>query len=276
MPANTNGSKDPSLSSASGLAKNARAESEASTNTVEMLPSNNREESHQDDGQSPESHARELDEESVVAEEHFENHTGDESENTARGLVTKTGAVPAGDDEPFSQNPQDSGYDNISTPSSHQSDKPRPNGKHKRLDDESGDEKRPKKAKSSDSLTDGRNGAQKGSRKETRDDARQAQGDNSPPERDEEDDQTLPTLESRSRSRSRSRERYQKPGSKSRNSSVSSRSSDLNSLEAELLGRPDKRSSAEPSPRQRRDSLPIPKMQRRRQRNADSAYSRRW
>lgn len=186
--------------------------------------------------------------------------------------MTKTGAVSAGDDEPFSQNPQDSGYDNISTPSSHQSDKPRLNGKHKRLDDESGDEKRPKKAKSSESLTNGQNGAKEGSRKETPNDARQAHGDKSPPEPEEEDDQTLPTLESRFRSRSRSRERYQKPGSKSRNSSVSSRSSDLNSLEAELLGRPDKRSSTEPSPRQRRDSLTIPKAQRRRQRNADSAY----
>lgn len=184
-------------------------------------------------------------------------------------LVTQTGAVSTGDNERLSQNAQDSGYDNISTPSSHHSDKPRLNGKHKRLDDESGDEQRPKKAKSLGSLTNGQNGAKEGSRKETHDDARQAQGDNSPPE--QEDDQTLPPLESRSRSRSRSRERYQKPGSKSRNSSVSSRSSDLNSLEAELLGRPDKRSSAEPSPRQRRDSLSIPKM-RRRQRNADSAY----
>jgi hypothetical protein len=204
--------------------------------------------------------------------QHFENQSDGESENTAQGFVTKTGAVSEGENEPRSQNPQDSGYDNISTPGSHHSDKPRVNGKHRRLDDESEDEQRPKKAKSSDSLTNGQNGAS--SRKETHDDAQQAQDDDSPPEQeDQEDDQILPTLESRSRSRSRSRERYQKPSSKSRNSSVSSRSSDLNSLEAELLGRPDKRSSAEPSPpRQRRDSLTIPKMQRRRQANADSAY----
>lgn len=203
--------------------------------------------------------------------QHFENHGGDESDNTAQGLVIKPGAVTVstGDHELLSQNPQDSGYDNISTSSGHQPDKPRLNGKHRRLDDESGDEQRPKKTKSSDSLIDGQNGAKEGSRQETHDDAGQAQGDNSPPERDEEDDQTLPTLESRSRSRSR--ERYQKR-SRSRNSSVSSRSSDLNSLEAELLGRSDKRSSAEPSPRQRRESLTMPKLQRRRQINADSAY----
>ncbi|KAL6904010.1 hypothetical protein GGI43DRAFT_381707 [Trichoderma evansii] len=267
-PVNTEGSKDSKFLAVSGLGKNAELESEASTATVEKPPSNNREESQQDDDQSYQSHAGELEEESLVADEDFENHTGDESENPAQRLVTKTGAAPAGDDERLSQNPQDSGYDNISTPSSHHSDKPRVNGKHKRLDDESGDEQRPKKVKSLGSLTDGQNGAKEGNRKETHDDdARQAQGDNSPPEQ-EEDDQTLPPLEPRSRSR----ERHPKPGSKSRNSSVSSRSSDLNSLEAELLGRPDKRSSAEPSPRQRRDSLTIPKVQRRRQRNSDSAY----
>ncbi|KAL7924535.1 hypothetical protein ACQKWADRAFT_286924 [Trichoderma austrokoningii] len=275
-PANTNGSKDAISASAPGLGKNARSGSEASTNTAEMPPSISIEKSHQDDDQSPQSHARELYEDSLAADEHFENHSGDESDNTAQGLVTKPGAVSTGDHEFLSQNPQDSGYDNISTSSSHQSNEPRLNGKHRRLDDDSGDEQRPKKTKSSNSLIDGQNGAKEGSRQETHDHAGQAQGDDSPPQRDEEDDQTLPTLESRSRSRSRSRERYQKRGSKSRNSSVSSRSSDLNSLEAELLGRSDKRSSAEPSPRQRRESLTIPKMQRRRQRNADSAYSRRW
>ncbi|KAL9477547.1 hypothetical protein ACSS6W_007388 [Trichoderma asperelloides] len=270
---NIESSRDDKSSSVSGLGKNAGFESEVSTTTAEKPSSNNKEESHQDDNQSYQSHVGELDEDSLVAGEDFEYHSGDESENTAQGLVTKIGAVSAGDNGRPSQNPQDSGYDNLSTPSSHHSDKPRLNGKHKRLDDESGDEQRPKKAKSLGSLTDGQNGTKEGSRKEAYDDARQAQGDNRPPEQ-EEDDQTLPPLESRSRSRSR--ERHQKLGSKSRNSSVSSRSSDLNSLEAELLGRPDKRSSTEPSPRQRRDSLTIPKVQRRRPTNADSAYSRRW
>lgn len=51
------------------MGKNAGSESEASTNTAEMPPSNNREESHQDDDQSPQSHARELDEESLVVDE---------------------------------------------------------------------------------------------------------------------------------------------------------------------------------------------------------------
>ncbi|KAL7897653.1 hypothetical protein HDV64DRAFT_33394 [Trichoderma sp. TUCIM 5745] len=69
-PANTNGPKDPNHSPATGLGKNVRAESEASTNTVEMPRSNNREASpHQDDDPSPQSHARELDEESLVADE---------------------------------------------------------------------------------------------------------------------------------------------------------------------------------------------------------------
>jgi hypothetical protein len=69
IPTNTNGPKDPNFPLASGLGKNAGSESDASTNTVEMPPTNNREESHQDDGQSPHPHAEELDEESLIVDE---------------------------------------------------------------------------------------------------------------------------------------------------------------------------------------------------------------
>lgn len=78
---------------------------------------------------------------------------------------------------------------------------------------------------------------------------------------------SLPSLGSQS-------SRFAKKGSRgSRSSSVSSRSSDLNSLEAELLGRPVKQTSAsDRDERSRKDRNPGPKHKRRRQANADSAY----
>ncbi|PHH79182.1 hypothetical protein CDD80_5456 [Ophiocordyceps camponoti-rufipedis] len=63
----------------------------------------------------------------------------------------------------------------------------------------------------------------------------------------------------------------------SRQSSVSSKSSDLNSLEAELLGRPVKQrrtEGASPPPRTRAERKPVSKPKRR-QTNTNSAYSRR-
>ncbi|PHH71568.1 hypothetical protein CDD83_5143 [Cordyceps sp. RAO-2017] len=63
----------------------------------------------------------------------------------------------------------------------------------------------------------------------------------------------------------------------SRHSTVSSKSSDLNSLEAELLGRPVKARHAEPSPPSRsRLERRAPSKPKRRQANTNSAYSRRW
>ncbi|PFH60730.1 hypothetical protein XA68_10486 [Ophiocordyceps unilateralis] len=64
----------------------------------------------------------------------------------------------------------------------------------------------------------------------------------------------------------------------SRHSSVSSKSSDLNSLEAELLGRPVKQRQTEeasPPSRTRSERRPVSKPKRR-QTNTNSAYSRRW
>lgn len=66
---NIEASKDTNFLSTSGFGKNAALGSEASTATVEEPPSNNREESHQDDDQSHQSHVREIDEESLVADE---------------------------------------------------------------------------------------------------------------------------------------------------------------------------------------------------------------
>ncbi|UNI13315.1 hypothetical protein JDV02_000072 [Purpureocillium takamizusanense] len=61
----------------------------------------------------------------------------------------------------------------------------------------------------------------------------------------------------------------------SKQSSASSKSSDLNSLEAELLGRPVKQKLvADSPPRQRSDRKPV--KAKRRPANANSAYSRRW
>ncbi|KAM0265128.1 hypothetical protein ACHAQJ_000281 [Trichoderma viride] len=297
---NAKGAKDTKLLLAPDLEKNVDFGSETSKTSIqkdltesEKPASDNGDESQQDDDQSNQFNHRELDEESHAADEecvifllgrsakypglqYFETHTGDEPEKPAQGLLTKDEAASAQDDEHLSQNPQDDGNDNVSTPGSFHSDMPHLNGKHKRRDDESGDEQQSKKPKSSGSFTDGLNDAKEGNRKEAKYDARrEAQGDNEPSEQ-REDDQALPQLESRSRSRSqsRSKERYRKPkGSRSRNSSVSSRSSDLNSLEAELLGRPARqRSPADLGPHQRQDRLALPKMQRRRQPNADSAY----
>ena len=70
------------------------------------------------------------------------------------------------------------------------------------------------------------------------------------------------------------RKRRDSTGSRgSMRSSVSSKSSDLNSLEAELLGRSVKQKEAEPSPasRQRQDHK-APLKAKRRQQNANSAY----
>lgn len=66
---NIEGSRDATFSSASGLGKNAGFESEVSTTTAEKLSSNNKEESHQDDNQSYQSHVGEPDEDSLVAGE---------------------------------------------------------------------------------------------------------------------------------------------------------------------------------------------------------------
>ncbi|KAG6068200.1 hypothetical protein E4U32_001582 [Claviceps aff. humidiphila group G2b] len=65
----------------------------------------------------------------------------------------------------------------------------------------------------------------------------------------------------------------------SRHSSLSSQSSDLNSLEAELLGRPVKQRSPERSNKRRRVEYADTRLQqpkRRRATNTNSAYSRRW
>lgn len=77
----------------------------------------------------------------------------------------------------------------------------------------------------------------------------------------------------RSPSRSRERQRRLNGPRETRNSSVSSRSSDLSSLEAELLGRPSRqRSSSDTDVRQRQDRHMSSKPKRRRRPNAESAY----
>lgn len=58
----------------------------------------------------------------------------------------------------------------------------------------------------------------------------------------------------------------------SRHSSISSKSSDLNSLEAELLGRSVKQKQPEPSPTSRRQDRKAPLKAKRRQQNTNSAY----
>ncbi|KAH6608390.1 zinc finger domain-containing [Trichoderma cornu-damae] len=108
-------------------------------------------------------------------------------------------AVPTYDNEWLPQKPQCDGKDGASTLVSFHSDMSRPNGKHKRPYDESGDERQPKRRKSSGSFTGGLNDARGDNRKEAQHDARQeAQGDDDPPEQ-EEDDQALPQLERRPR-----------------------------------------------------------------------------
>ncbi|KAG6004061.1 hypothetical protein E4U21_001406 [Claviceps maximensis] len=63
----------------------------------------------------------------------------------------------------------------------------------------------------------------------------------------------------------------------SRHSSPSSQSSDLNSLEAELLGRPVKQKSpAKPNARHRGEHVDARLRTKRRRTNTNSAYSRRW
>ncbi|ODA77860.1 hypothetical protein RJ55_06462 [Drechmeria coniospora] len=76
------------------------------------------------------------------------------------------------------------------------------------------------------------------------------------------------------------RKRLDSNRSRSRHSSASSastKSSDLNSLEAELLGRSAKKKQQTPSPSSRpRPERVVPFMAKRRQTNTNSAYSRRW
>lgn len=148
-------------------------------------------------------------------------------------------------------------------------DTPHLNIKHKRRDDESEDERQPKKSKAAASPAHEFNDAEDDNQEQAQyDNGFAVQGDDAPT-MEEEDEPVLPPLEPESRSRSK--ERHQGP--KSRNSSVSSRSSDLNSLEAELLGRPAKqRSPDDIGVHQRQDRVILPKMQRRRRQNADSAY----
>lgn len=87
------------------------------------------------------------------------------------------------------------------------------------------------------------------------------------------DSDDLPPL---NRRRSRSVQRRSSPSRspRSRNSSVSSRSSDLNSLEAELLGVSARRPSTESEQRRRPERVAPPKAKRRKPTN--SAFSRRW
>ncbi|KAJ4151611.1 hypothetical protein LMH87_012301 [Akanthomyces muscarius] len=83
----------------------------------------------------------------------------------------------------------------------------------------------------------------------------------------------LPPLDRR---RSRSLQRRSSPSRspRSRTSSVSSRSSDLNSLEAELLGVSARRPSTDSEARRRPERIAPPKAKRRKPTN--SAFSRRW
>lgn len=187
-----------------------------------------------------------------------------------RAVLFNNEAESARDDERrLSLNTHHHGRDEASTPNSMAFDASHLNGKHKRRDDDSEDERQPKKSKAAVSLAHDPTDAEDDSQAQTQYDTGSAvQGDDAPIV-EEEDEPVLPPLEPESRSRSKER----RQGPKSRNSSVSSRSSDLNSLEAELLGRPAKqRSPDDIGVHQRQDRVALPKMQRRRQRNADSAY----
>lgn len=186
-----------------------------------------------------------------------------------RAVLSNDEAESARDDERgLSQNTHHHGKDETSSPSM-ALDTPHLNGKHKRRDDESEDERQPKKSKAAASLAHDQNDAEDDNQAQAQYDTGSAVQGNDAPIVEAEDEPVLPPLEPESRSRSK--ERHQGP--KSRNSSVSSRSSDLNSLEAELLGRPAKqRSPDDIGVHQRQDRVTLPKMQRRRQRNADSAY----
>ncbi|KAM3459592.1 hypothetical protein MY5147_008468 [Beauveria neobassiana] len=87
------------------------------------------------------------------------------------------------------------------------------------------------------------------------------------------DSDDLPPLD-RQRSRSLQRRTSLSRSPRSRRSSVSSRSSDLNSLEAELLGVSARRLSTDSEPRRRPERIVPPKAKHRKPTN--SAFSRRW
>ncbi|UKZ79951.1 hypothetical protein TrVFT333_007714 [Trichoderma virens FT-333] len=279
---NADNTKGAPLSSVEDLEKNAKLGSEApkegfrEDSTATEIPASDKARAygHEDD-QSRQSISGELDDDSETADsESGESTDGDEPE-PARTLISDDEAVSAQGDGHPSQNPQDHGKDETSTSGSLAPDMSHPNGKHKRRDDESEDERQPKKSKATSSLAHGGlKDAEEDNQTEAQHDTESAiQGDDVPTVEEEEDGPILPPLDPESRGRSK--EGHQRP--KSRNSSVSSRSSDLNSLEAELLGRPAKqRSPDDIGLHQRQDRVAMPKMQRRRQPNADSAYSRRW
>ncbi|ETS04796.1 hypothetical protein M419DRAFT_127905 [Trichoderma reesei RUT C-30] len=266
---NTESTKGGTPLPTNGPEQNARAESQSSNPGFQQVPpeSNDMEESRHQDDQSNDGRPDD------------ESHTADEvcRQSSQRDEAGDRGKPPQddeassiGDGEQHVHRPQVH-EDAASTPGSITPAVSQLNGKHKRRDDESEDERRLKKSRSTSSFTNGtgaavgnRTEAQSTTELEARDGEEQAVQD---------DDVTLPPLDRPSRSRSK--ERHQRP--KSRNSSVSSRSSDLNSLEAELLGRPARqRSPADSGVHQRQDRFALPKTQRRRQQNVDSAYSRRW
>ncbi|KAL7932929.1 hypothetical protein V8C35DRAFT_66318 [Trichoderma chlorosporum] len=282
--ANVDNTKGAPSSSVEDLEKNARRGSEASredfpddsTATEIQAPANAQAHQHEDD-QFHQSISGELGEDSETADSESGESTDHDEPEPARALLPDDEAVLARNDDSLSQNPRDHEKDDASSPSSMAPDMPHVNGKHKRRDDESENERQSKKSKATASIARGLKDGEGGSQTEEQHDTRSAiQSDDVPTveeEEEEEDEPILPPLEPESRSRSK--ERHQRP--KSRNSSVSSRSSDLNSLEAELLGRPAKQKSPDDiGLPQRPDRAAMPKMQRRRQPNADSAYSRRW
>ncbi|KAL6886204.1 hypothetical protein HDV57DRAFT_380273 [Trichoderma longibrachiatum] len=264
-PVNAEGIKGGTLLSTGDLEHDARRDSKTSESSFQQAfaESNDAQESRQQDAQSNDG---DPDDESHTADESSHSLSSDEPEKQSQG-----GETPSlRDDEHHVHQPQDHGEDAASTPGSITPAASQLNGKHKRRDDESEDGRQLKRTKSTASFENGL-GAANGI--ETQSATKlEARGDEEPAV--QEDDVALPPLDRPSRSRSK--ERHQRP--KSRNSSVSSRSSDLNSLEAELLGRPARQRSppAGNGVHQRQDRFALPKAQRRRQRNVDSAYSRRW
>ncbi|KAL6872795.1 hypothetical protein J3F83DRAFT_759911 [Trichoderma novae-zelandiae] len=265
-PVNEESSKGDTLLPTTDLGHNAQPESESSKSVIQedLHQSSTAQERQHQDGQSNDGGP---DDESHTADESSHSLGSDEPEKPSPGDE----ALSTRDHEQPSHQPQDHGKDAASTPGSITPDISQLNGKHKRQDDESEDERHLKRTKSSASFTDGL-GAAVGNRTEVQSATElEARDDEEPTVQG--DDVTLPPLGGPSRSRSK--ERHQRP--KSRNSSVSSRSSDLNSLEAELLGRPARqRSPVDNGIHHRQDRFALPKAQRRRQRNVDSAYSRRW
>ncbi|KAL6811591.1 hypothetical protein J3E69DRAFT_171853 [Trichoderma sp. SZMC 28015] len=269
------------LSSIEDLEKNSKFGSEASKedfpeeSAAAEIPVSDNAQSHQhEDDMLPQLASGELDEDSETADSESGESTDNNETEPPRTVLSNDEVESARDDERrLSLNTHHHGRDEASTPSSMALDTPHLNGKHKRRDDESEDERQPKKSKAAESLAHDLNDAEEDNQAQTQYDTGSAVQGNDAPIVEEEDEPVLPPLEPESRSRSK--ERHQGP--KSRNSSVSSRSSDLNSLEAELLGRPAKqRSPDDIGVHQRQDRVTLPTMQRRRQRNADSAYSRRW